>query len=80
MWWGGDEGLLVDLTPYIPLRLIPDWTSRPGQYSAILKNGSTTESVSGPGGIVAVYNGYALSLESSTEELPRLVLYRLIER
>ncbi len=75
MWWAGSKGLLVDRNVYQPM--VNHWALVPGKYAALLPDGRLSEEVEGPGGLIVASNGYALCLESLTDDLPVLTLYRI---
>ncbi len=76
MWWAGSEGLLVDRNIYQP-ESVNHWALTPGRYAALLPDGSLSEEVEGPSGLIIAMNGYALCLESLSDELPVLTLYKI---
>ncbi|MFC1529133.1 hypothetical protein ACFL6R_00270 [Gemmatimonadota bacterium] len=75
-WWVGDEGFLIDRQPF-DLRS-PGWQKSPGRYLALFSDGTVSEEIDGPGGLVAVSHGFALSLHTDDDDLPILTLYRLV--
>ena len=77
LWWVDSKGMLIDRLPYKQMKSGDSWPLVPGRYAALLSDGRMTEDIEGPGGLVAVSYGYALSLQSRGDELPKLVLYRL---
>ena len=79
MWWAGSEALLVDRNVYQP-DTVNHWALIPGRYAALLPDGRLSEEVEGPGGMIVASNGYALCLESLSDELPVLTLYRIESR
>ncbi len=77
LWWGGPEGLLVDRSP---VTVFPISAEHQRKYAALMPNGQMTEEEYGPGGLVAVANGFALSHRSDEDGLPILTLYRLLPK
>jgi len=75
-WWIDDAGFLVDRKPF-DFRS-PGWQKSPGRYVALFPDGTVSEEIDGPGGLVAVSHGYALSYYTDEDDLPILTLYRLV--
>ncbi len=74
-WWIRPEGFLIDRVPVDVGTLA--WREKPGKYIALFPDGTVSEESEGPGGIVMVINGYAISIQSEYSDLPQLVLYRI---
>jgi len=77
-WWIGQEGFLLDRVP-VDARS-QSWRDGPGRYAALFPDGTLSEEVDGPGGLVTVANGYAVALRSDPDDLPALILYRIERR
>ena len=77
-WWVGPDGFLVDRVP-VDMQA-EAWCSGQGRYLALFPDGTVSEETEGPGGLVAVSNGYAISMQSGVGDLPQLVLYRIEHR
>lgn len=70
-WWIGPEGFLVDRVS-VDIRS-QAWRENPGKYMALFPDGTVSEEYEGPGGIVAINNGYAVSIQSVYRELPSVM-------
>ncbi len=75
LWWIGPEGFLVDRVPVDPMAR--GWREGPGRYLALFPDGTISDEIDGPGGLITVTNGYAVALRSDLSDLPKLILYRI---